>query len=151
MKKSINHLGCACNLPSNLDIKRFACPNCETRYERNPLVLRFFVVWIADTKEQMEAAKRPSRRLESDAWVNSGWHMVSSVLIDPTGADTPESDGDDPEPRDYGTKDEDHFPSLNDPTVPCCGRDAADCDCLTTVDDMPASWTTEGNSAAPHR
>lgn len=73
MKKSVNRLGCKCNLPGDLDKTRFVCDSCQTRYERNPTVHRWYVVWIAHTKAEMEAAMRPSRRAESESWVNGGY------------------------------------------------------------------------------
>lgn len=108
MKKSINHLGCSCRLPEDQGQKRFVCPNCETRYERNALVLRWFVAWTPQTKGELIDASSHDGRLASLRWSIGTPDAIEAGTSAPT--DAP------------GT-------SINNPIVDCCGRDAADCDC----------------------
>lgn len=57
----VNHLGCACILPKDLDVSFYRCTGCATIYRRNPIVFRWYVEWTPTTTAEVIAAAAGAR------------------------------------------------------------------------------------------
>lgn len=63
-----NALGCVCNLPNDLSMMKYFCPECMTRYTRNRTVYRWYVHWQPEDGVEMAIAKLPTHVRAAMTW-----------------------------------------------------------------------------------
>jgi hypothetical protein len=61
MKLPRNRVGCACNIPEDLDKDVWRCPMCLTLYSRNKIVFLWYVVFMPATPEDYIKAEHDYR------------------------------------------------------------------------------------------